>query len=447
MKYGIIKIVALFFILSLKSEQALSFDFCSFPNSLKTAVKNKLGKNCSFVTSADLVQIKEIKLENVDTKMAKLLIADYSSYFSVLNNLDISGNPKMPVLPDFVTSITTLKKLNISNTGIKNLSGKICRLDKLSTLIASHNKYEGQEMPMAVFCLRNLKKLDMSHSSIYYVDEYVHFLKNLEELHLRGNQLVMLPIVLDIMPTLLLLDLRDNKFEWEPINSLYDCTTIKNAEERKKCQKELLSSISCEWWYEMPDEWSAVDSGFQRAKASFIERFEQTTGNAYKDRHECPECVRCFYSWLNDYVFYNDPDKQYLLDLTVNGKTMREWRLALDEQIRHKHWFDNMFCRARIKGMSWSRSGFNSMYHIIMPRDTEWVPNSVFIYPEMYRLPEGKRQKPCSPINEHIPVSSQPAGPWLSALPVVQSLVDTYYPHRVDEKHRPFDFYFWLFNP
>ncbi len=412
-----------------KNEQEISFDFCSFPNSLKTAVEKKLGKNCSLVTSADLAQIKEIKLENVDMKMAELLVADYSSYFSALNNLDISDNPKLLVLPDFVTSITTLKKLNISNTGITNLSGKMCQLENLSTLIASHNNYEGREMPMAVFCLRNLKKLDMSHSSLLYIDEYVYYLKNLEELHLRGNQLVMLPGLLNLMPTLLLLDLRDNKLNWEPVNSLYDCTTIKNADEIEKCQEELFSSISCEWWYEMPDEWSKENSGFQRAKASFIKRYEQMTGDEYKDRHECPECARCFNSWLNDYVFYDGPDKQYLLDLTVNGKTMREWRLFEDERNRHTTFFDKALCTADIKGISWRNGISTSLHHVFTPRGAEWAPNSEFIHPERLTPLTGEdMSKDCSPINEDIPVSSQPAGPWVSALPVVQPLVDKYYP-------------------
>ena len=151
------------------------FNFCTFPESLKAAVLQELneildpaGRDCSFVNSMHLALIKKLAIRNVTSEQKILLDREheiysstpeeidkeYGAYFSALEELDISNNPQMLSLPNFISFIPNLVKLNISNTGIQNLSGDICNLKKLTTVITSQNSSEEQEeTSMAVFCL------------------------------------------------------------------------------------------------------------------------------------------------------------------------------------------------------------------------------------------------------------------------------------------------------
>ena len=76
-------------------------------------------------------------------------------------------------VPGFVFDFKDLKALNISHTKIQNLGPEFCKLQALTTLKASHNEYEGNEMPIAIVCLSELKNLDLSYSSLQYIDEYI----------------------------------------------------------------------------------------------------------------------------------------------------------------------------------------------------------------------------------------------------------------------------------
>ena len=385
------------------------FDLCAFPQSLKKAVEKKRKADCAEITQADLTDITQLTLKHITKAEMSILSKEHSPYFTKLEDLDISDNPELQALPAFVIHLPALKKLNVSKTGINNFSESICRMEQLTELTASYNSYEGNEMPIALFCLSNLKKLDMSYSSLIYIDEYIFYLKNLEELYLKGNSLMAAPVVLHRMFTLLVLDLRDNQFEYESVNSLHNCKpTSKDSDERKNCQEELLDSVACEYWYEVPDD-------FERPKHSFIDRYEEMTGETHKVRSECIECARCYNSWLNNYVFYDDPDKRYLLDLTINGKTMREWRLAEDELIKTNSWS----CQYDIKGISWRNGIGSSLYHFFFPRSTDYGPSSHEIHPERYRSPEWKHPEFCQPVNYNTPVPKN-SGPWSKALPAVQ---------------------------
>lgn len=391
-----------------------SFDFCVFPETLKKTVLQEFKtKDCALITQSHLVQTKKLVIRGITANEIKLLNKKYGLYFSALEDLDLSDNPQMSNVPEFVFYISTLKKLNISNTGIRNLNKDICKLKNLTTLVASGNNYEGQEVPIAVFCLNNLRVLDMSYSSLRYIDEYVYYLKNLEEFYLRGNQLMIVPVVLHLVNSLLVLDLRDNQFENQQVNSLYDCKKRKDKK-RKECQTNLLKSVECEYWYKVP---------FQRGK-SFRMRYTEMTGEQRKQRSECIQCADCYNFWLHNYVSYYDPDKAYLLDLTISGKTMREWRLALDKLITESsgHWQ----CELHINGISLD-NGLSSIIHLFIPKDTSYAPVSAETHIERYRSPSWDRPKACAPINYNTPLPTH-GGPWAEALPTVQSMVDALYP-------------------
>ena len=151
----------------------------------------------------------------------------------------------------------------------------------------------------------------------------------------------------------------------------------------------------------------------------------------------------CYQSWVNDYVFFGSPDdpkqdlqtkpemlkkkRQYLLDLTINGKTIREWRLAMDAIAMQNEDYGN--CQYRIKGLSIKHHGWwNTIIHTVSPKNTSWAPKSYEVHPERYRVPDWLRdQKKCKPINFNTPLPSQAMGPWSKALPAVQSFVEKKY--------------------
>ena len=428
-------------------------DICSFPESLQAALLRKIlfktesipveklkkkakpldQEKCSLVNRKNLTQIKKLKITNITEKETKLLGKEYSSYFISLEDLDISGNNNMPALPDFVTSLPKLKKLDISHTGINNLPGAMCNLEKsLTTLIAHNNTYEGQEIPIAVFCLSQLKVLDMSNSSLRYIDEYVLYLRNLEELYLNDNQLPLTPFTLHRMSSLMVLDLRNNSFENKEVNSLHNCKEERTTFQREECQTKLLESVQCEWWRDLP---------FERGKLgnqSFRARYGEMTGVPYKSRNESLEDYKCYNFWVNSYVSFNDPDdpkkiyapeKKYLLDLTINGKTVRELRLQNDEIVSGKNedFFYLNSCQAHFKGISLENGIGSAMYHWFLPKDTSYAYTAHEVHPERYRAPDWERPDYCPVINDETPIPSQPLGPWSEALSYVQDVIDRDY--------------------
>ena len=420
---------------------------CDFPSSLKNAIEQKLNLKCPSVALEHLAEITQLTIQNISAEEVELLDKKFASYFTSLEDVDISDNPDVKVLPEFIVYIPNLKILNVSHTGITNFPGEICNLENsLTKLIAAHNNYEGQEVPMAVFCLNSLKVLDMSHSSLRYVDEYIFYLKNLEELHLKGNDLMLAPVVLHLMSSLLVLDLRDNNFANEWVNELHNCKALSDSVEKEECREELLGSVKCEYWHEVPDD-------FVRAKQSFLDRYTEMTDEPYKTPDECLECNACYNSWLNDYVFYNDlkaipfskdkteqiknfsfdPDKQYLFDLTINGKTMREWRLALDEFDKVKN--EHAGCQFNLKGGEFQNSTWRSAKtaplwrYTFNPEDRDYGVSSEEVFPERYRAPNWERpERICKPIKYDAPVTVQHTGPWSRALPAVQAVIDRRYP-------------------
>ena len=443
-------------------------EVCAFPAEIKQAVEKSLGKPCSAIPIDKLLAVKSLNVSHTD-------ISDLGPQISHLENLET---------------------LNISHTQIQNLGPELCQLKNLTTLKASHNKYEGNEMPIAIVCLSELKNLDLSYSSLQYIDEYIYYLKNLKNLNLRGNKLTSTPMLFGLMSSLVTLDLRDNQFEYKSVNSLSDCSSFKeNSKERKNCQEDLLEKVKCEYWYELPEDCSQLkDDLEQKAKCekakfkrgqlgnqSFIKRYEEMTGEEHIEREDDLTAARCYFYWINHYVLFGNPDdplkdpetdpkkleqkQAYLLDLTINGKTLRELRLAQDELVKaggygrcHFYakgvsfrdteavWSENMDTNllpsipwfSRLIYHSVTDFGLSLWRGLIMPRDTSYGPSTHEIYPERHRsphwnqLPRKRQYKEdteafCRPIDFNTPIPSGPLGPWSKALPTTQTLIEEKY--------------------
>ena len=345
-----------------------------------------------------------------------------------------------------------------------------------------------------------------------------NYLKKLESLNLSGNHLMNLPGMLAHLPSLITLDLTDNWFEYKSVNSLYDCSHFeKDSDDRKECQEEMLEDVQCEYWYEIPEDCSHISEEeteekekCERAKfkrgvlgnQSFIKRYEEMTGDEHAERHETDEGhlkARCYYFWINQYVFYNNPDdpktdpefeflnlnyhnhpnkrlmvleklekkQQYLLDLTINGKTIRELRLLLDEISKNSGKILSLSlgrytgCQFHLKGMSFRNTKevikedwniktafyntlrvlgngwldfWSFLYHFwIWPQNTSYGPSHHETHIERHRSPNWNerplknKKELCSPIDYSTPIPQGPLGPWSKALPAVQALVKEKY--------------------
>ena len=349
---------------------------CNFSNSLKKAVEDHLKMKCAVITREHLAGIKELRIKYIFEEELPLLNKEYTAYFTGLEKLDISKNLYMNHLPSFVIHLPQLKELNISQTGISDFSKDICELKNLTTLLASHNNYKGQEVPMNTFCLSQLKVLDMSYSSIRYIDEYISKLENLEELHMRNNELMTLPFMQRLLPKLLLVDLRGNVFvPWNleedttgADNILYDCKKYSDSEEREECQEEMQASFECNWIEKIPFQRGLP---FRQYKA--LEDMTSAERETFEKSKPQPSKNRCYSFWFNNtFRLLPEEEKKALQEKTINGKTIREWRLVYSE---------------REKYSIWRKYGFSVCEQIIVYSDTVHLPDSQEVFPERHYSP------------------------------------------------------------
>ena len=350
---------------------------CKFPGSLKKAVEDHLKMKCENITEDHLAGIKELRIKYIFEEELLLLSKEYAAYFTGLEKLDVSKNLYMNDLPSFVIHLSQLKELNISQTGISDFREDICELKNLTTLLASRNNYKGQEVPMNTFCLSSLKVLDVSYSSIRYIDEYISKLENLEELHIRNNELMNLPFMLHLLPKLVLVDLRGNVFvPWDLYvystgadNILYDCKKYSDSEEREECQEEMRANFECNWIEKIP---------FQRGKPfrqyKALEDMTPAERETFERSKPQPSKNRCYSFWFNNtFRLLPEEEKEALREKTINGKTIREWRLVYSE---------------RGKYSIWREYGFSVCEQIIIHSDTVHLPDHQEIFPEPYYSPK-----------------------------------------------------------
>ena len=354
----------------------IALGVCHFPSSLKQATETQLEMNCADITAKHLSQIKQLTIRNINKEeLNKLHNGNYTYLFTSLETLDISENPSLSYLPSFVTDLSTLNELNISRTGVSDFSLDICNLKKLTHLKANHNNYKNQEVPINTFCLSTLKTLDMSYSSIRYIDEYIYKLENLEELYMRNNELMVVPFMLHIMPNLLLVDFTENMFTeptwWASLfgyrsyNDSHSCKNIQDIDDKTECQEDMLDNFRCGWWYKLPFERGYP---FRRYKEMTDKEFEAHTAEG-----KLPSKDKCYLYWLHKkYIPSSEEEKAAYSEHTINGKTLREWRVVFPAIV--EHWGD------------WYgfKQSFTYCGQVMLYADTSYGPDSHEIFPSEY---------------------------------------------------------------
>jgi len=280
----------------------------------------------------------------------------------LITELDLSDNPHLTSLPEFVLDLPDLVHLDISNTGISDFDKSICQLKKLERLIGRNNSYKDDEVPFHTFCLENLEVLDMSNSDIRYIDEYIGKLSHLEELHMAHNQMWVIPLMLSTLSTLKLVDFKNNNLKNENFHVAQNCKSV-TEDDREDCQENLLDDIECEFAHELPFQrkeplrkvytdivgnnkavLKACESGDQKVCPHFVDTCRDILDE--DDRSKCQldefESARlqnsnhflhrdsCYIAWVGWMVDY-DSSSQFV-ENTIRGKTIRELRYAGEYQ-------------------------------------------------------------------------------------------------------------------
>ena len=320
---------------NVQSKADLNDFICSYPEALKTALESSIGKSCQQIQSQDLSQLDSLQFPH--TRGMSEMDSSHFEHLPLLQALDFSSLEQLNHIPEFVYDLTSLKHLNISSTGIFDFDFRLCRLKELESFIGRNNTYKNNEIPFHTFCLENLKTLDMSNSGIVYIDEYLYYLQSLETLMMRDNALSLPPIVFPFLPLLKTVDFRGNTFLNKNLNTLRDCTKI-DPEDVEECSADLKSDFDCEGYHRFTHN---RGQPLRRYKAMTDQEFLELEIGGIQHKKS-----RCYQDWLIRQGGFDsfestsgfDQEGRYkgrnslnshLLLRTINGKTVREWRLVL----------------------------------------------------------------------------------------------------------------------
>lgn len=103
-------------------------------------------------------------------------------------SLSLSKN-KITVIPDDISKLKKLRKLNLQRNRIKDLPESICTLVKLKTLHMSHNSIVSTTFPSSFSGLKNLTELSLDNNQLTQVPPQIYALPKLKKLALEANPL------------------------------------------------------------------------------------------------------------------------------------------------------------------------------------------------------------------------------------------------------------------
>lgn len=94
-------------------------------------------------------------------------------------------------LPQSISLLTHLEKLDISENNLTTIPSSLNNLDSLKYLNLSHNNLKS--VPEVIFSMNNLKYLDLSYNQIKTIPPSIKALKNLTTLRIKGNIIQSVP--------------------------------------------------------------------------------------------------------------------------------------------------------------------------------------------------------------------------------------------------------------
>lgn len=129
-----------------------------------------------------------------------------------LNEIQIN-NPELKTLPNGVVELTSLKKIDVSGSGIKEFPdlSSISGLEEINISNTNINY-----IPMYILQLKNLQSLDISNNNFSELPYEIGDMTGLRYLYLNNNSLTYLPDSMTRLNNLFKLDISDNSFSYLP---------------------------------------------------------------------------------------------------------------------------------------------------------------------------------------------------------------------------------------
>ncbi|XP_070571011.1 uncharacterized protein [Ptychodera flava] len=171
---------------------------------------------------AEFCKLSTLKTLNISNNILKKLPDDFT-YLENLKDLSITNN-KIKRLPEDIDRLSSLLKLDIGGNDIKSLPESLTNLQTLTILLANGNKL--RELPSGLSKLCNLRKLSLGQNRINTISTAdVYCLGNLKELDLSHNRLKEIHKHIIRLARLEVLDLSRNKLQH---TSIYHVLPMKN---------------------------------------------------------------------------------------------------------------------------------------------------------------------------------------------------------------------------
>jgi Leucine-rich repeat (LRR) protein len=183
---------------------------------LKEAFNQKKIEEYSKDEIADLL----INYHIISSLKHKFGYVNYETENGILTNLDLSNvdNQGLNKLYDSlkaISSITSLKKLDLRFNHLSNLPEDFCSSSSLEYLDLSYNKLK--ILPNSIGSLMSLKFLNLKSNRLITLPERIGELTSLKVLNLRVNRLIRLPNSFGILKSLKKLDLHGNQLYEIPL--------------------------------------------------------------------------------------------------------------------------------------------------------------------------------------------------------------------------------------
>ncbi|CAJ0942651.1 unnamed protein product, partial [Mesorhabditis belari] len=138
-----------------------------------------------------LYKLKKLrKLDLSGNKISKIELSD--GFWESLETLNLSSN-ELTVLPEGIIRMTRLQRLYANNNKLtfEGIPSGIGKLIQLTVLHMSHNNLE--LVPEGLSRCVKLQRLRLDHNRLFTLPEGIHLLPDLAELHLHGNEDLVVP--------------------------------------------------------------------------------------------------------------------------------------------------------------------------------------------------------------------------------------------------------------
>ncbi|TXT58314.1 MAG: hypothetical protein BAJALOKI1v1_1690005 [Promethearchaeota archaeon] len=150
------------------------------------------------------------KLSNADDLIAQKMFREMGKIEEIMPFIDpfIDWN-KSQYLPSAITTLSNLKKLDLSANSLKEVPPLVYKIETLKLLLLNENQITS--LSPSLGNLKNLKRLKIKNNNLNSLPREITNLENLRELRVCNNSLTNLPEHLGKLASLKALDLNNNE--------------------------------------------------------------------------------------------------------------------------------------------------------------------------------------------------------------------------------------------